>query len=146
MKIYKKIARFTNIIQYFTVRNWEFSNTSTKQLLHELDKEDTEMFYFDLKNLDWEDYFENYVKGIRTYLLKEPLKTLPEARKRWNRYIYRIIFIIYSDNFYIKLYVFQIVLVTSSHEVRASSISHKNGLVYNICFNINPHYNHQNRL
>lgn len=137
--MYKKIARFTNIIQYFTVRNWEFSNTSTKQLLQELDKEDTEMFYFDMIKLDWEDYFENYVKGIRTYLLKEPLKTLPEARKRWNRYIYRIICTINSDNFYMELNVFQIVLVTSGYEVRTSSINHKNGLVYNICFNINPH-------
>lgn len=81
----KKITRFTFIIKYFTVRSWEFSNNNIRELLENLDTEDRHLYQFDMRELDWDDYCKNYVKGIRTYLLQEPLKTLPDAIKRWNR-------------------------------------------------------------
>ncbi|KAI2806857.1 hypothetical protein BLOT_008816 [Blomia tropicalis] len=43
--------------------------------------DDQHPFPMDIGQLDWEQYFENYVLGIRKYLLKENPDTIPEARK-----------------------------------------------------------------
>lgn len=85
--MYKKVLKFTGIINYFTVRNWDFSNFNVKKLLHELEPNDRQIFQFDMSEIDWENYFKNYMKGIRIYLLKEPLKNLEEAQKRWRKYV-----------------------------------------------------------
>lgn len=87
--MYKKVLKFTGIIHYFTVRDWDFSNHNVQKLLHELEPDDQQIFQFDMSEIDWEDYFKNYMKGIRVYLLKEPLKNLVEARKRWRKYVFK---------------------------------------------------------
>ena len=38
-------------------------------------------FPMDLHELDWNQYFTDYVLGIRKYLLKEDHSTIPEARQ-----------------------------------------------------------------
>lgn len=43
---------------------------------------DKEIFNFDIEALEWERYFPDYVKGVRIYLLKDPLETIPQSRKK----------------------------------------------------------------
>ena len=39
-----------------------------------------------MKNFDWSSYMDDYVKGIRLYLLKDDLSSLEEAKRKCERY------------------------------------------------------------
>jgi fatty acyl-CoA reductase len=56
-------------------------------LWEKLDEEDRKLFDFDLEGLDWDKYFYNYGRGVRVYLLKDELTTVPLALAKYKRYI-----------------------------------------------------------
>ncbi|XP_075221350.1 fatty acyl-CoA reductase wat-like [Lycorma delicatula] len=85
LKISKKINKFMDVISYFSLRQWEFSDNNTQDLWHSLDERDKEIFPFNSKDLKWEKYINIYVRGIRQYLIKDDLSTIPEGIKRLQR-------------------------------------------------------------
>lgn len=56
-----------------------------KKLWGKMNDTDREIFAFDMKNVLWIRYFKRYILGIREYLLKDPLATIPSAVKRQHR-------------------------------------------------------------
>lgn len=74
-----------NVIEYFSMRQWNYQMDNTLTLWHNLSKKDKELFFFDMKQLDWDLFLQHYFRGIRQYLLKDPLDTIPEALNRWNK-------------------------------------------------------------
>lgn len=52
-----------------------------------MDETDKQIFNFDMESLVWEEYFEEYVKGVRIYLLKDPLDTISQGRKKYFKLI-----------------------------------------------------------
>ena len=68
---------------YFGEQDWLFHDTNVQSLLEQLTPEDRYIFYFDIKQLNWFSYLERCVKGVRQYILKDDLSTLPKARKRY---------------------------------------------------------------
>lgn len=46
------------------------------------------MFNFDVRSLDWNAYFKDYVLGVRKFVLKEDESTLPIARRNLTRRYY----------------------------------------------------------
>lgn len=87
-KAYKKISKFSEVIGYFATRQWKFHDENVKNLYTELCDADKQMFDFDLSRLDWSNYFHDYVRGIRIYLLKDPMETIPAAIKKHNKLKY----------------------------------------------------------
>ncbi|XP_076391887.1 fatty acyl-CoA reductase wat-like [Megachile rotundata] len=85
LKIYRKIHKFMDVLNYFATKEWKFSNENFKALLGKMTSEDYERFFCDITKLNWEIYFQTYVKGIRIYLIKDPLDSLPQARIKWQR-------------------------------------------------------------
>jgi len=85
LKIYKKINKFCYVISYFSTRDWKFTDGNVQELWQKLDEDDRKLFDFNLDELDWEKYFYTYVRGIRLYLLKDDMSTLPQAIARYNR-------------------------------------------------------------
>lgn len=85
-KIYQKVHHSLNVISYFSCREWEYKSKNVKEICENMTKEDQETFFCDLKKLRWDEYFKNYVTGIRIYLLKDPIETLDAAKIRWRRY------------------------------------------------------------
>ncbi|KAK4878721.1 hypothetical protein RN001_011227 [Aquatica leii] len=85
LKIYKKIHKFTAVISYFCTRNWEFKSAHYQSVLKKMTPEDRELFFHDLKDLDWEEYFKEYIKGIRVHLIGDPLHTMDAAKSKWLR-------------------------------------------------------------
>lgn len=83
--IYKKIDKFSEVISYFSVRSWKFTNENVKALWASLPEEDKSSFKFDIAALDWDNFFYNYIRGLRVYLLKDEMDTLPQAIVRWKR-------------------------------------------------------------
>ncbi|XP_025424317.1 fatty acyl-CoA reductase wat-like [Sipha flava] len=79
---YKKIGKFTDILEYFSTREWIFSNKNVHDLWDRLNKDDKTLFPFDIKQMHWNEYLDTYHKGIMTFLLKEGPDKLPAAKKR----------------------------------------------------------------
>ncbi|XP_019876284.2 fatty acyl-CoA reductase wat [Aethina tumida] len=79
VKGYQKINKFSNVISYFCLREWDFKNCNTQRLWKTMKKPDRDLFEFTMKNLSWDAYFYTYVRGARVYLLKDPLETIPKG-------------------------------------------------------------------
>lgn len=73
------------VIEYFSMRQWDYQLDTINGLWASLSPRDKELFFFDMAQLDWETYMQNYVRGMRQYLIKDPLETVPKAMVRWNR-------------------------------------------------------------
>lgn len=85
LKLYKKIHKFMDVLNYFTTRQWTFTNNTFKSVLDKMSQEDRGNFVCDITKIDWDQYFRTYMRGIRVYLIKDPLETLPAALVKWHR-------------------------------------------------------------
>lgn len=98
MNGYRKLHKFAEVISYFSLQSWTFHDGNTRSLLNKLSKLDKSLFNFDMAKLSWDKYFENHVKGIRIYLVKDPMETLPEGRKHVKKLEIHIIFLFLNMN------------------------------------------------
>lgn len=68
------------------MQQWHFHNNNTQRLEKSLSRVDREKFDLDVGSLDWEEYYYNYVRGIRTFLFDDPLDSAPDAIARYAKY------------------------------------------------------------
>uniref|UniRef100_A0AAR5PRJ8 Fatty acyl-CoA reductase n=2 Tax=Dendroctonus ponderosae TaxID=77166 RepID=A0AAR5PRJ8_DENPD len=80
---YKKINKFSEVLAYFTNRDWKFRNDNVQALWKRMKKHDQELFDFDIQKLNWDAYFFTYTRGARVYLLKDPLDTIPQGTVKY---------------------------------------------------------------
>lgn len=85
MKITHKLEKLTDVVGHFLTREWTYSNLNTQQLWLTLSPEDRQLFPFSFAEFDWDNYFKDLMSGVRQYLLKEDLSTLPKAVAKYNR-------------------------------------------------------------
>ncbi|KAL2734727.1 fatty acyl-CoA reductase wat-like isoform X2 [Vespula maculifrons] len=85
LKLYMKIHSISQIFLYFIKNEWNFTNKRWNALLRKLTAKDRELFFCDMKDLDWDTYYQSYILGIRTYIIKDPIETLPQARLKFRR-------------------------------------------------------------
>ena len=52
-----------------------------------MSEEDRRIFYFDVRDIDWKEYFFTYVLGARRFILKDDPSTLPIAKDNLNRFV-----------------------------------------------------------
>lgn len=86
VRVQNKISVGLKVLQYYTTKNWIFKNDKLKSLREKLNPEDSKTFNFDMRDVDWTKYIQNYILGARHYLLKEKPETLPAARIFLRRY------------------------------------------------------------
>ncbi|KAJ8921126.1 hypothetical protein NQ315_013596 [Exocentrus adspersus] len=79
VKGYQKINKFTAVLSYFCMNQWDFKNGNVQALWKRMKKQDKELFEFSLDNFNWDMYFYTYTRGGRAYLLKDPLDTIPKG-------------------------------------------------------------------
>lgn len=80
VRVQKRIAVGMEVLQYFTMRRWNFKNDNLKALLNGLNEEEKQKFFIHNINIDIENYFITTILGARQYCMKEPLTTLDRAR------------------------------------------------------------------
>ncbi|XP_018574204.1 fatty acyl-CoA reductase wat-like [Anoplophora glabripennis] len=85
MKAYKKIHTFSSLMAYFCVRSFKFHSANVHKMLDGMTKKDRGVFFCDLRELDWDEFFQTYGIGARVYLAKDPLDTIPKGRKFYRR-------------------------------------------------------------
>lgn len=79
VKAYTKIAKFVDVIAFFSTQQWLFVNKNTQELWNGLSLQDKKLFNFDMGSFDWDIYFRTYIPGIRVYVVKDPLETVPQG-------------------------------------------------------------------
>ena len=75
--------QYTKMVKYFGEQDWLFHDRNVRSLLEQLTPIDRDIFYFDIKQLNWASYLERCVRGVRQYILRDNPSTLPKARKRY---------------------------------------------------------------
>ncbi|KAF9408183.1 hypothetical protein HW555_012040 [Spodoptera exigua] len=88
LKVYRKIHKFSSVLSYFCTREIKFCNSRTRELWEKTSEADKKIYPFSMSDLNWEEYFRDYLAGIRRYLFKESDDTLPQARIKWKRLYY----------------------------------------------------------
>lgn len=88
MKAYKKIYKFSDVISYFAMRQWKFGSNRVRGLVDKLTDKDKTIFFSDMRLMNWEEYLNFYVRGIRFYLMQDPFDTIYAARARLKRFYY----------------------------------------------------------
>lgn len=83
VKSYQKIKKFLDVLSYFARRNWAFSVNNVRKLLRKMSDEDMKIFNFDIQSLSIDEIVHNGILGGRVYLVKDPLDTLPKARRKY---------------------------------------------------------------
>ncbi|VVD02982.1 unnamed protein product [Leptidea sinapis] len=85
LKFYNKITKLANILFYFSTQDWQFSDANVQQMWHSMSSGDKAVFPFNMADMSWEYMAETFLLGLRVYLVKDDLSSLPEAKKKWNR-------------------------------------------------------------
>lgn len=83
--IYSKLGKVADTLEYFAGRTWEYSNENVQKLWEQLTPHDQDLFFFDCGQMDWEYHAEALCLGLRLYLVNDELKTLPAARRKWQK-------------------------------------------------------------
>lgn len=81
-RIQQKVSDGLEVLQFFTTRAWDFRCSNFMSLVKGLNAKDEETFYVALYDLEPREYMFKCVLGGRQYCLKEPLSTIPKARRQ----------------------------------------------------------------
>lgn len=80
---------FHSIAEYFVMHEWTFENRNVNELLQDVRAAtDGDEFRLDIKTLNWDDYIRQYMFGIRKYILKDDLDSMPAARRTIQKYVF----------------------------------------------------------
>ncbi|XP_072948530.1 fatty acyl-CoA reductase wat-like [Epargyreus clarus] len=88
LKFYKKVSKLATILFYFSTQDWKFSDDGVRSMWRSLSSQDRVVFPFSISDMSWDYMTETFLLGLRVYLVKDDLSTLPEARRRWRRLFY----------------------------------------------------------
>lgn len=79
--VQKRIAVGMEVLQFFTMRKWNFNSKKFEELFDILDEQEQDMFLIDSRSAgDVFEYLKISAIGTRQYCMKDPLSTLPRAR------------------------------------------------------------------
>lgn len=85
VRLYRKAHRALAVSEFFTTNQWRFLSSNPIRLLDEMSPQDRKIFCFDVRQIDWKNYFESYIIGVRRFILKENPKSIPIARVKLTR-------------------------------------------------------------
>lgn len=81
LKVQQKISDGLRVLQYFTMRRWDFTNDRLLGLRESMNDVDRREFNMDFEKMEINDYFKKCILGARQYCLHENPDTIPKARK-----------------------------------------------------------------
>ncbi|KAL4711343.1 hypothetical protein ACJJTC_019184 [Scirpophaga incertulas] len=88
LPLYRRVMRAAHTLFYFSTKQWRFADGGARRIAAALSPADRAVFPCRADGFSWERLCETFLLGLRVYLLKDDLLTLPEARKKWNRLYY----------------------------------------------------------
>ncbi|CAH2101865.1 unnamed protein product [Euphydryas editha] len=88
LQFYEKVTKVAKILFYFSTQDWRFEDEGVQRMWARTSEDDRTVFPFNVKDMSWDYMAETFLLGLRVYLVKDDLSTLPEARRKWNRLYY----------------------------------------------------------
>lgn len=86
-KGYKKLCRVIIMMSYFGLRDWNFQNDNIDALSVTIQQSArANSLEFDMKTIDWKEYFLFYLPGIKKYFFKENYSLIQQSRKHYQRF------------------------------------------------------------
>ncbi|EFA07221.2 fatty acyl-CoA reductase wat [Tribolium castaneum] len=82
VKGYARLHKTLDLIAWFSTRTWDFDDNNILKLWSEMGEEDKKIFDFNMEKLNWDAYLRDSAFGMRYFLLKESLETVPEAKRK----------------------------------------------------------------
>nr|XP_022909440.1 putative fatty acyl-CoA reductase CG5065 [Onthophagus taurus] len=73
--IQNRIYTASNLLQYFTIKKWKFSNGKALEMVNQLSEADKKVFYTDI-DVDVKKYMYNTFFGVRKFCVKEDLSNM----------------------------------------------------------------------
>lgn len=65
LRIQDKLDRAAKCLEYFATQEWSFDDDNVRTLNSTLSEQDRAEFSFDVAKINWDEYIENYILGIR---------------------------------------------------------------------------------
>lgn len=84
-RLYKKVHRLLSCLEFYMTHEWRFVSCNPTELMNKMTMEDRLIFNFDVRQINWKNYIESYVSGIRTFVLNEDATSLSLAKENFNR-------------------------------------------------------------
>uniref|UniRef100_A0A3Q2SYU3 Fatty acyl-CoA reductase n=1 Tax=Fundulus heteroclitus TaxID=8078 RepID=A0A3Q2SYU3_FUNHE len=81
MRIFNRLHKAISLLEYFSSQDWEWNCENGNMLMSQLTPEDRKTFNFDVRQLNWPEYIENYCIGTKKYVLNEDMSDIPAARQ-----------------------------------------------------------------
>ncbi|XP_034529544.1 fatty acyl-CoA reductase 1 isoform X3 [Notolabrus celidotus] len=81
MRIFNRLHKAISLLEYFSSQDWEWNSENLSMLMSQLTPEDRKTFNFDVRQLNWPEYIENYCIGTKKYVLNEEMSDIPAARQ-----------------------------------------------------------------
>ncbi|XP_026182864.1 fatty acyl-CoA reductase 1 [Mastacembelus armatus] len=81
MRIFNRLHKAIGLLEYFSSQDWDWNSENMNMLLSQLTPEDRKTFNFDVRQLNWPEYIENYCIGTKKYVLNEDMSDIPAARQ-----------------------------------------------------------------
>nr|XP_015207363.1 PREDICTED: fatty acyl-CoA reductase 2 [Lepisosteus oculatus] len=100
MRIFNRLHKAMMLLEYFSNQSWEWNSDNMNMLMGQLSPEDRKTFNFDVRQLNWPEYIENYCIGTKKYVLNEDMSGLPAARQHLKklrniRYAFNTILVVF---------------------------------------------------
>jgi fatty acyl-CoA reductase len=84
-RLFKRAHKMMSCLEFYTMREWNFPSQNPVLLMDKMSIQEKNTFNFDVRKIDWETYMTTFAVGVREYLFKDDLSSLPAARKNLNR-------------------------------------------------------------
>ncbi|KTG04130.1 hypothetical protein cypCar_00018193 [Cyprinus carpio] len=81
MRIFNRLHKAIGLLAYFSSQDWEWNSDNMNMLMSQLSADDRRTFNFDVRQLNWPEYIENYCIGTKKYVLNEDMSDIPAARQ-----------------------------------------------------------------
>lgn len=65
LRVQDKLNKAAHCLEYFTTQEWNFDDKNVRDLAMTLNETDKQEFCFDVAKINWDNYIENYILGIR---------------------------------------------------------------------------------
>jgi len=84
-KAYRKTEKILIIMSFFGLQEWKFHNQNIRQLVEKTKdfKMQRGSLEFDMRNINWTEYFRSYIPGIKRYYFKEDCSNVEQLERSY---------------------------------------------------------------
>ncbi|XP_058840651.1 fatty acyl-CoA reductase wat-like [Topomyia yanbarensis] len=70
LRLVKRVFALEDAACFFALHRWTVQNDNMRRVLNGLSEHERKLLEFDIDKLDWNDYFKNFLPGIKAALVR----------------------------------------------------------------------------